>query len=371
LGFLFLFLDFDMKIAIIGTRGIPNNYGGFEQLAQFLSVGLQNHGHELYVYCSNRHPYREKIWQGVHLLHQQDPEKTIGTIGQFIYDFNCIFNSRKHNFDVILNLGYTSSAIWMKLFSRKTKVITNMDGLEWKRTKFNKYVQRFLMFSERLAVKYSDLLVADSRGIESYLFKKYKVKAHFIAYGAQLFDTPDENLLSTFSLQPFGYNMLIARLEPENNIEMILDGVSKASIKKPFLVVGNTNNKFGNYLVKKFQSANHIIFAGPIYDALSVNNLRFFSNIYFHGHSVGGTNPSLLEAMGCRSFIAAHDNEFNKSVLGEDALYFNDAKDVVCLVDNELKKNHSDFIINNYLKVKTAYTWDKIISDYEKIMIGK
>jgi glycosyltransferase involved in cell wall biosynthesis len=359
-----------MKIAIIGTRGIPNNYGGFEQLAQFLSVGLKKNGHELFVYCSNKHPFREKLWQGVNLLHQRDPEKTLGTIGQFIYDLNCILNSRKHNFDVVLNLGYTSSAVWMKLFSKRTKIITNMDGLEWKRTKFNKYVQHFLMFSERLAVKYSDLLVADSRGIESYLFKKYAVRSHFIAYGAQLFDKPDPLQISKFSVQPYQYNMLIARLEPENNIEMILDGVAAATSKKPFLIVGNPNNKFGSRLVNKYKLNEKIIFAGPIYDTLSVNNLRYFSNIYFHGHSVGGTNPSLLEAMGCHSFIAAHDNEFNRSVLGKDALYFNAATDVVNILDHELKINHSDFIVNNYTKIKEEYSWDKIISEYEKIMLS-
>src|SRR3954469_21645145 len=122
-----------MKIAIIGTRGIPNNYGGFEQLAQYLSLGLKEMGHEVYVYNSSKHPYQEKEWKGIHIVHRFDPEKRIGTVGQFLYDFSCIIHTRKEHFDVILNLGYTSSSVWMRFFPVKSKVITNMDGLEWKR----------------------------------------------------------------------------------------------------------------------------------------------------------------------------------------------------------------------------------------------
>lgn len=361
-----------MKIAIIGTRGIPNNYGGFEQLAQYLSLGLHKKGHDVYVYNSDKHSYQEKTWQGINIIHQYDPEKKIGTAGQFIYDFNCIINTRKHHFDVILNLGYTSSSIWLKLFPKGSRVITNMDGLEWKRTKFSKKVQRFLMYAEKLAVKNSNDLIADSLGIQSYLLKKYNVTARFIAYGADLFDTPDISVLKSFSAEPFKYNMLIARMEPENNIEMILDGVYNSTSEIPFFVISNQKNKFGEYLTEKYKQDKRIVFMGPIYDLLIINNLRYFSNLYFHGHSVGGTNPSLLEAMGCKSLIAAHNNEFNKSVLGTDAYYFNNFKDIITLIEtvNGADIDHA-FKINNYDKIKHDYSWDKIIGQYEHLMINK
>jgi len=244
-----------------------------------------------------------------------------------------------------------------------------MDGLEWKRIKYNKYVQRFLMFAEKLAVKNSDILIADSEAIKDYLFKKYAVQACFIAYGAELFDKPNDEILNQFGLVPFTYNMLIARMEPENNIEMILDGVKTAKSNAPFFVVGNPNNKFGHYLVEKFKSDKRIVFAGSIYDAETINNLRYYSCFYFHGHSVGGTNPSLLEAMGCKSLIVAHNNAFNKSVLGENSLYFQDAQEVANLLDNCKRNDFEVFLDNNYNKIKTEYTWEKIISQYEKIII--
>ena len=122
-----------MKIAILGTRGIPNYYGGFEQFAQHLSEYLVNKGHEIIVYNSHTHPYQEGEWNGVKIVHCKDPEDKIGAAGQFIYDLNCIIDSRKRDFDIILQLGYASSAIWYFLFPKKAIVITNMDGLEWKK----------------------------------------------------------------------------------------------------------------------------------------------------------------------------------------------------------------------------------------------
>ena len=139
-----------MKIAILGTRGIPNNYGGFEQFADILSRKLHKIGHNVTVYCSSLHTYRESELEGVELVHVFDPEDKVGTFGQFIYDLLCILDSKKRNFDVILLLGYTSSSIWQRLiFNRKAVLVTNMDGLEWKRTKFSKYVQFFLKKEHR------------------------------------------------------------------------------------------------------------------------------------------------------------------------------------------------------------------------------
>ena len=124
-----------MKIAIIGTRGIPNNYGGFEQFAEKVSVLLIDKGYEITVYNSSLHPYQGNEWNGVKIIKMYDPENKVGTVGQFIYDLNCILHTRKSNYDIILQLGYTSSSIWNFLFKRKHTIITNMDGIEWKRTK--------------------------------------------------------------------------------------------------------------------------------------------------------------------------------------------------------------------------------------------
>ena len=141
-----------MKLAILGTRGVPNHYGGFEQFAQYLSEEFVKKGHEVYVYNSHNHPYQKSEWNGVKIIHCKDPSNIIGTASQFIYDLNCIIDSRKRNYDLILQLGYTSSSIWNGLFPKGTIIVTNMDGLEWKRSKYSKLVQNFLLFNERLAV---------------------------------------------------------------------------------------------------------------------------------------------------------------------------------------------------------------------------
>lgn len=355
-----------MKIGILGTRGIPNHYGGFEQFAEYLSVGLAERGHEVVVYNSSTHPFQEKQYRGVRIIHCADPEDKIGTAGQFIYDLNCIRDARNRAFDVLLQLGYTSSSVWGKLLPRNTVVFTNMDGLEWKRSKYNKWVKRFLHFAEKWAVTSSDVLIADSRAIQSYLQKKFGKPSEFIAYGADLITQFNEEKLKDYNVNAHEYFLLIARMEPENNIEMILDGYQRSGDSRPFLVVGKTENTFGKRMVQKFSGNPNIRFTGGIYDSDTINNLRHFSRLYFHGHTVGGTNPSLLEAMAAGAVIAAHDNPFNQAVLESDALFFDSAKAVEDLLRNF--GNRFDFagmISNNQRKIEQHYSWRSIIDQYE------
>lgn len=356
-----------MKIAIIGTRGIPNNYGGFEQFAEYLSQYLVKSGHMVTVYNSHSHLYQEKKWNGVDILHCYDPEDKIGTAGQFIYDLNCILDTRKKNYDIILQLGYTSSSVWGKLLPKHSIIITNMDGLEWKRSKYSKKVQKFLMWAEKLAVKTSNFLVSDSIGIQDYIQKKYNLNSRYIAYGAHIFDSPEVDILIEHQLAPYGYDMLIARLEPENSIEIILDGVNKVQhYDRKFLVVGNHNSKYGEYLKHKFKDNANIVFKGSIYDINVLNNLRYYSNVYFHGHTVGGTNPSLLEAMASSSLICANDNLFNKSILGENAYYFSTSEDVakILTVVSKESEQASKSINMNLNSIKTKFEWNKINGEY-------
>ncbi len=354
-----------MRIGILGTRGIPNYHGGFEQFAENFAVFAQQAGHEVVVYNSSNHPYQKKEYKNVQLIHCYDPEPKIGTAGQFVYDLKCILNSRKQHFDIILELGYTSSAPWFKLHSKTAIVITNMDGLEWKRSKYSSKVQNFLLKAEKWAVNNSDYLISDSVGIQKYLKDKYNKKSTFITYGSYVFDRPNQAVLEEYKLNPYEYNMLIARMEPENNIEIILDGVAKSKIKTTFLVVGkNTVNEFGKRLTEKYKPHKHIHFVGGIYNQNHLDNLRYYSNLYFHGHSVGGTNPSLLEAMASSAFIIANDNLFNKAILEKDALYFNTIEDVQNSIEKHTKKEYLNFIENNLEKIKTKYSWEIINKQY-------
>jgi glycosyltransferase involved in cell wall biosynthesis len=355
-----------MKIAILGTRGIPNYHGGFEQFAEFFSIFLHNKGIDTYVYCSSIHPYKENTYKDVKLIVCRDYEDKIGTAGQFLYDLNCILDARTRNFDVILQLGYTSSSIWSFLFPKNAIIVTNMDGLEWKRTKYNYFAQRFLKFAEKLAVKHSDYLISDSIGIKEFLQKKYNKESKYIAYGATLFDSPDPKKIQHLAEIPYSYDLLIARMEPENNVEVIIKGYLKKESGRKLLLVGSHNaTKFGQYLFDKYGSEESIAFLGPIYDMDTLNNLRYYSNLYFHGHSVGGTNPSLLEAMACNCCIVAHDNVFNKSILNQEAFYFSNENQLAeYLLLNKNQEAISLKMENNRHKIRHQYDWELINTAY-------
>ncbi|MEE9406941.1 MAG: DUF1972 domain-containing protein [Polaribacter sp.] len=354
-----------MRIGIIGTRGIPNHYGGFEQFAEYLATYLAKEKCEVYVYNSSNHPYQDKLFKGVHIVHCNDPEKKMGTIGQFIYDLNCILDTRKKDLDVILQLGYTSSSVWSFLFPKKPLIITNMDGLEWKRSKYTFFVRKFLKYAESLAVKHSHFLVADSNGIKKYIDDKYKKDSKFIAYGSQIVPSVNETILKKFNLEKLKYNMLLARIEPENNIETILDGVVYSKQETSFIVIGDyTKNNFGKRIKEKYKDYKHIIFLGSIYNNEELNCLRHCCNLYFHGHSVGGTNPSLLEAMGSGNLIIAHNNIFNKAVLKEHAYYFYTYKDVGFYLEKISREQEIDKIESNKNKISNEYDINKINSSY-------
>ena len=360
-----------LRIGILGTRGIPNRYGGFEQCAEYLAEGLVKKGHNVWVYNSHNHEYQDKKWNGVNIVHCYDPENKIGTAGQFLYDLNCINDARKRKFHVLLQLGYTSNSIWYKRWPKNCKNIVNMDGLEWKRSKYSSTVQKFLKKAERWAALNGDFLVADSVGIEKYLKEEYNKPATFIAYGADIFSEPTESVLDKYNLKPEGYNMLIARMEPENNIEMILKAHIMSGTGRELIVVGKTDNDYGKHLVSSYSHKADIRFLGGIYDIAVVNNLRYLSHLYFHGHSVGGTNPSLLEAMGSNSLIAANDNLFNRGVLGEDAFYFADEQELVDTIRKVIaKSDHKTYLNNNKRKIRDQYNWPRIIDEYEKLMLS-
>lgn len=358
-----------MKIGIIGTRGIPNNYSGFEQFAEYLSDALVQRGHAVTVYNSHNHKYQQPTWRGVRLIHCYDPEDRMGSAGQFVYDYHCLRHARGEHYDIILQLGYNSNSIWHRLLPKDAIVITNMDGLEWKRTKFSPLARLFLRYAEYLAVKHSDYLIADSPGIQAYLEKKYRVPSRYIPYGAHVFTEPDRAVVTGLDLAPYGYDMLIARLEPENNIEMILEGFCESHVHRNLVVVGNYFTTYGQHIREKFTD-DRIRFFGRVFDMALLNNLRYFSNLYFHGHSVGGTNPSLLEAMASEGLICAHDNVFNQAVLGADGYYFSSASQVTGYVNTLVKSlvHEETKLHNNRHKIEVQYHWPRIISQCEDFM---
>jgi glycosyltransferase involved in cell wall biosynthesis len=359
-----------LRIAILGTRGIPNYYGGFEHISEYVSAGLVKRGHSVTVYNSHNHPYQKDEWNGVEIRHCFDPEYLMGTAGQFVYDMNCLLDARKRNFDVVLIMGYTSSSVWGKLYPKNSTIITHMDGLEWKRTKYSKPVQQFLKYAEKLAVQYSQYYISDSPVIKTYLQDKYQVDSGYIPYGADAFTDQEREQLDPTQALKEDYFLLMARMEPENNIETILDGFSSSNSNKKFKVLGDTSNRFGKFITHKFQKDGRIQFNGAIFDTPKVRQLQNNSYLYFHGHSVGGTNPSLLEAMASEALIAAHNNPFNKSVLSSDAFYFSNAGDVQHLIENVQREDSEKTMVKNNLhKIHYQFNWEKVINQYEEFIV--
>jgi glycosyltransferase involved in cell wall biosynthesis len=353
-----------LKIGILGTRGVPNNYGGFEHIAGHLSKGLVEKGHAVTVYNSSKHPYKKTEWNGVRIVRCLDAEDRIGVAGQFIYDLNCILHARKEKYDILLILGYTSSSIWSRLYPRHTIVITNMDGLEWQRKKYSLPVRRFLKYAEKRAVRSCAYHIADSPVIKRLLDAKYGINCRYIAYGATMEQAGDEGILKEYKLKSQQYFLLMARMEPENNVEIILDGFQMTDSSRKFIVIGNTQNRHGKHLVNKYKKDERIVFVGGIFNETRVQTLVSGCRLYFHGHSVGGTNPSLINAMAARAPIAAHFNPFTQAILKQNARFFGTAEDVrSILIDNQYVNDAH--IERNFSTIEKYYRWETIVNQYE------
>lgn len=356
-----------MKVAFVSTRGVPNHYGGLEEFAENVSIRMAAKGIDVIVYNPDFHPYKESEFKGVKIRHIYSPEKKLGAGANFIYDFLSLKNAIREKCDIILVCGYTTAAISL-LFLRKRKsvIITILDGLEWKRSKHSRIVQKLTYWFEKIAVKKSAHVISDNLGIKEYVAKAYNVDSTFIAYAADPYKSPEVSLLETFGLEPFKYFLLIGRLEPENNIEVILDGIAASMDDTPVHIFASTETKFAAYLINKFSAVKKIHFRGWLSGQQNLAVLRKNAKLYFHGHSVGGTNPSLLEAMAAGAFIAAHDNVFNRHVLEKNALYFKNESEVISLIENlpTVESMREKMAEENINQIKQNYNWDKITDEY-------
>lgn len=364
-----------MKIAFLGTKGIPNNYGGFEQFAEYISTRLVDKGHEVTVYNPHFHKFKGKEFNGVRIITKYSPERYLGSAANILYDHLCLKDALIQDFDLIYEAGYQSVALSFKWFNvkerKKPVIVTNMDGLEWKRSKWKPVVQNTIKILERIAVEESPYLISDNLGIQDYLKDKFGVSSYYIPYGADPVNEFDQSLVTRYQVESGRYLMLVARLEPENNIEVIIKGHLSTESKLPLLVVGSHHTKFGLYLKNSYASPK-VRFVGGIYSKSELDSLRHYAAAYFHGHSVGGTNPSLLEAMASQAFIIAHKNPFNQTILGTSALYFENENDVHSLIENVgliSLKSRSQFLSDNLAKIRYLYNWDYIVKQHEELFI--
>ncbi len=361
-----------MKIAIIGTRGIPNHYGGFEQFAEELGAGLVKNGHEVIVFNPRDHSYKGSEYRGIKISRIKEIFRFMPALSSLLYDYFCLKEALQLNPDIIFSCGY-SSALFLRLLKnpKKIPVIIHMDGMEWQREKWGWIARVFLKWNEKLAILWADGQIVDHPKILEYYFTRYQVQPKYIPYGANTIADPDEKRkVKSESLEFLNeekeYFLVVSRLEPENHIEMILQAWLKSKQDHLMVVVGDTGNKYGKFLIKKYDRFNDIYFLGPIFDKNALNTLRRNCKAYIHGHSVGGTNPSLLEAMERSCLIFTHDNKYNRNVLGKDAFFFSDA---TMLADyfssiNKYIDYKEEFSKRNLFKIQKQYNWEKVTQQY-------
>jgi glycosyltransferase involved in cell wall biosynthesis len=356
-----------MRIAILGTRGIPARYGGFETFAEQLSVRLVQHGIDVTVYCertTEAHPISD--YKGVQLRYLPAPR--MGPLSTILFDIHALWDARSQ-FDLVYMLGYGASAFcWIpRLFG--TEVWINMDGLEWRRTKWSRLARTYLHVSEAIAMLTPNRIVADARAIKESLESRYRKlpPCDVIPYGCEVLDeAPDLALLRDLGLEPKSYYVVVCRFEPENHVREIVQGFKASRSKFKLVLVGDSASPSA-YVATLTEMRDHRVhFLGTIYDKERLSALRYHSVAYVHGHSVGGTNPSLLESMGCGNFVIAHDNCFNREVLADTAVYFKDARTLTSSIE-EFESGKLDPVrmsAASMERVAQYYNWERIADAY-------
>jgi len=355
-----------MKIGVIGTRGIPAKYGGFETFAQELSPLLVKRGYDVTVYCDQSElPLPPKSFRDVSLFYIS----TTKTRNPLLYYLLSVWHALKRE-DVILVAGTGGSLFYFLNIVFQKIIITNTDGVESRRAKWSFLKRVFIKLTEYYAVTNSAHLIADSKEITKYLLKTYpkldKSKLSTIEYGAYVNHAFDQNILNKYKLKKNNYYLVVSRLEPENNIKMIIDGYKLSHSSKSLIVVGNfiSNDYKMSILSSKTE---RIRFLGGIYDSEELAVVRYSAFAYIHGHSVGGTNPSLLEALGSSNIAICHDNPFNREVTNNTQIYFSQSIDLKDRIE-DLESLDESAIIKLKLKAKdrieSYYTWDNIANKY-------
>ncbi len=360
-----------MNVKILGSRGIPAKHGGFETFAEDLSLFLASRGHRVTVYCqiaANQHR-TEDVWNGVHRILIPAADHPLGTIE---FDWKATWHAAESG-GVILTLGYNTAVFNLIYRLRHVQNAMNMDGLEWKRKKWTVAQRAWLWFNEWAGARLANHLIADHPEIARHLERHTSAaKITTIPYGADEVIAAPSEPLRCMGLKPKGYYLLIARPEPENSILEIVQAFSSPAISVPLVILGDYSSKSRAYQRQVMDAAGpNIKFVGPIYDREIARSLRFHARAYVHGHRVGGTNPSLVEALAAGNPIIAHDNVFTRWVAGNGAKFFNDAGELIDIASSlERDPGHlATMELTSRRRYHEEFTQEKILSAYEALLI--
>lgn len=352
------------KVVIIGTVGVPASYGGFETLVENIIGENASEGIEYTIFCSSK-SYEVQLseYKGAKLKYV-----SLKANGAQSTPYDILSMMKTTNkYDVALVLG-VSGCIFLPIFRLwfRNKLIVNIDGLEHRRGKWGKFAKWFLRKSEAMAVRYADVVVADNKGIQDYVTEVYHRDSALIAYGGdhverKVADEVQNKVLTEYGVEKGMYAISVCRIEPENNCHVILEAFSKTN--KKLIYIGNwERSEYGKALKEKYSKFPNINIHTPEYDLDTLYVLRSHAAMYIHGHSAGGTNPSLVEAMFFGKPIFVFDVIYNRATTDEQAYYFKDSDSLLQQINQEGLNGEAMRTV-----AQKQYTWRKIASQYEAL----
>lgn len=359
-----------MRVAMLGTRGVPARYGGFETCVEEVGRRLVDVGHEVVVYC--RPPEGERAadqpdsYLGMELVHlpavrhrvlETLSHTAVSMMHRSIADVDCA---------IVFNAG--NAPLIPVLRAHSIPVATHVDGLEWRRSKWRGVGRRYYRTVESLAVRWSDALIADAVGIADYYRTEFAAPTELIAYGAPILTDPGSDRIAELGLEPKGYHLVVARFEPENHVLEIVRGHVASDARLPLVVVGSS--PYGQDYTAEIEAAadDRVRLLGAVWDQEQLDQLYANSLTYVHGHSVGGTNPSLLRALGAGAYVVAYDCIFNHEVLNGDGDYFRTPADVAqLLVASEREPQQAVDLGTFAREAVRRYDWDDVARRYEAL----
>lgn len=353
------------KIAVIGTVGLPAKYGGFETLAEHLvdEIGSK---YEMTVYCSSKKYDKEKRVKTYHGARLKYLPFDANGIQSIVYDTISIFHALCYA-DVLLILGVAGAWVlpFVRLFTKK-KIIISIDGIEWKRDKWSRPAKWYLWWAEKIAVRYSHADISDNEAIQNYTAVRYGTLSNIIEYGADhtiaVKPTAADKELYPFLAKPYAFK--VCRIEPENNISIVLESFAKID-KYTLVLVGNwTNSEYGIQLKEKYKGFKNLILLDPIYDQQKLDLIRGNAYVYIHGHSAGGTNPSLVEAMYLGLPVITFDVSYNRTTTENKAYYFRNEDDIINIIKNTRFIDFKEKSLQMKEIADRRYTWSVIAGKY-------
>ena len=361
-------------VNILGIRGVPAAHGGFETFAHHLSLYLVERGWTVNVYCQDDKGVHEDgardSWNGVNRIFFTT--KRSGPIGTMEFDYKCV----RHVLDkpgVDLVLGYNTAVFNLLERLKGRKIAMNMDGIEWKRAKWSRPAKIWFFFNEIMGANLCHIPIADHPEICAHVSKRCLKKPVVIAYGSDsIHDAPTQPVLDLgLGIEPDRYFVSIARIEPENSILEIVRAFSSIDTDTKCVILGKLDDNNAYQREVKAAAGQNVVFPGAIYDQAVVSSLRYHARAYLHGHQVGGTNPSLVEALGAGNAVIAHSNKFNRWVAGPAQSYFQDEDTLIRGMRMIIRDDDKVALSRSAAREQheTRFQWHMILSQYEKTLL--